>query len=74
MATPYMNGGVVAVRLTDVPLKIRRYYGAILHERAARDGDIELALRLRIAVEQPSDRVYWLPAEKVTEVRRKQKW
>lgn len=75
MAMPYPNGGAVAgVRLTDIPLNIRRRYGSYLYDQAAKDGDFDLALSLYRAVENPSDRVYWLPREVVHEVRERQKW
>lgn len=75
MATPYVNGGaVVGVRLTEIPVTIRRRFGRLLYERAAEDGDLDLALRLNMAMERPSDKVYWLPAQKVREVRERQRW
>lgn len=75
MATPYVNSGaVVAVRLSDIPIQIRRRYGRALYERAAEDGDLELALRLNAAMERPSERVYWLSAARVREARERQRW
>jgi hypothetical protein len=70
MATPDRNGGarVMAVRLTDVPIKIRRRRGKALYEAAVADRDLDLAMRLNAAIERPSDRVYWLPEIKVREV------
>lgn len=63
-------GRMVAVRLTDVPLKIRRRHGAQLHEHAVADRDLVLAVQLEQAVENPSDRVHWLPEAKVRKVLR----
>lgn len=64
MATPQFNGGaVVGVRLTEVPLKIRRRRGKALYEAAVADRDIDLAMRLNAAIEYPSDTVYWIPAK-----------
>lgn len=61
MTTPDRTvGRLRPVRLTDVPLKIRRAYGRSLYDRAADDGNIALALALDNAVEHPSDRVYWV--------------
>ena len=75
MATPYVSSGaVVGVRLSDIPIKIRRQYGRALYENAARDGDLALALKFHAAMERPSERVYWLSAVKVREVRERQKW
>lgn len=70
MATPYPNGGarVIAVRLTEVPLQVRRRRGKALYDAAVADRDLDLAMRLNAAIERPSDRVYWLPEGKVREV------
>ncbi len=70
MATPDRNGGarVVAIRLTDIDIKIRRRRGKALYEAAVQDRDIDLAMRLDAAIERPSDRVYWLPAAAVEKV------
>jgi hypothetical protein len=72
MATPDRNGGarVVAIRLTDIDIKIRRRRGKALYEAAVLDRDIDLAMRLNAAIERPSDRVYWLPRSAVEEVLR----
>lgn len=70
MATPDRNGGarVVAIRLTDIDIKIRRRRGRALYEAAVEDRDIDLAMRLNAAIERPSDRVYWIPAAAVEKV------
>lgn len=69
MLTARSNGGhQVAVRLTDVPLKIRRRYGARLYESAVEDRDFLLAVELESAIERPSDRLYWLPEKAVRKV------
>lgn len=67
---PAENGGAKskAVRLTEIPLKIRRRYGWVLIERAKEDGDLLRAVALTAAVENPSDRVYWVPADAVQKV------
>lgn len=69
MATP-LNGGArtIAVRLTEVDLKIRRRRGKALYEAAVADRDIDLAMRLNAAIEYPSDQVYWVPERAVREV------
>lgn len=61
-------GRMVAVRLTDVPLKIRRRHGAHLHDQAVADLDLVLAVQVMKAVENPSDRLHWLPEAKVRKV------
>lgn len=68
MATPDRNGGaVVAVRLTDIDIKIRRRRGRMLYEAAVADRDLDLALRLNAAIERPSDTVYWVSRKAVRE-------
>jgi hypothetical protein len=69
MATPDLNGGrVIAVRLTDVPLTVRRRRGRALYDAAVDDRNLPLALAINAAIERPSDTVYWLPADKVRAV------
>lgn len=68
MESPRKSGRSVAVRLTEVPLKVRRRYGARLYEQAVGDRDLMLAAQLHAAVESPSDRVYWLPERAVRKV------
>ena len=68
--TPRSKGRQVAVRLTDVPPKIRRSYGRALYEAAVFDHDLMLAAQLHAAMEEPSDRVYWLPEKAVRKVLR----
>lgn len=63
-------GRSVPVRLTDVPLKIRRRFGLALYEAAVFDRDLTLAAQLHAAVEHPSDRVYWLPEKAVRKILR----
>lgn len=63
------NGGAQrAVRLTDIPIKMRRKFGWHLIEKAKEDGDILAAVSLTAAVENPSDRIYWVPAAAVVKV------
>lgn len=73
MATPDRNGGALAgVRLTDVPLKIRRRYGNLLLERAIKELDalsaMTFAAQLETAVETPSDTLYWVPKAELERV------
>lgn len=72
MATPDRNGGArtVGVRLTQVPLQIRRRRGRALYEAAVADSDLDLAMRLNAAIERPSDRLYWVSEKAVREVLR----
>lgn len=74
MATPdRMNGGALAgVRLIDVPLKTRRFYGRLLLDRAIKELEpltaMTFAAELHRAVEEPSDRVYWVPKAELERV------
>lgn len=68
MTTRTNAGRQLAVRLSDVPLKTRRLYGRLLYEAAVADRDLLLATQLHAAVEEPSDRVYWLPEKAVRKV------
>jgi len=73
MSTPNLNGGAVArVSLTEVPIKLRRFYGRLLLDRAIKEMDsmaaLEFAGELHRAVEDPSDKVYWVRAEAVSRV------
>lgn len=68
LATRSMSGRQVAVRLSDVPLKIRRSRGRMLYEAAVADRDLVLAAQLHVAIEEPSERVYWLSEKAVRKV------
>lgn len=70
MTAPNRNGGGAqrAVRLTDIDIKIRRRSAWHLIERAKEDGDILAAVELTAAVENPTDKVYWVPASAVRRV------
>ena len=56
------NGRTVGVRLTEVPLLTRRAHGRALMEALFADGDVLGAVEMRRAIEEPSDRVYRVPA------------
>lgn len=62
------TGHQIGVRLSDVPLKIRRSRGRTLYEAAVADRDLLLAAQLHVAIEEPSERVYWLPEQAVRKV------
>lgn len=73
MATPDRNGGALAgVRLTDVPLKTRRFYGRLLLDRAIKEMEtlaaLTFAAELERAVEDPSDRLYWVAKSEIRRV------
>lgn len=73
MATPNRNGGALAgVRLADVPLKTRRFYGRILMDRAAKELEpiaaVIFAAELERAIEEPSDRLYWVSRSELERV------
>lgn len=73
MAMPDRNGGALAgVRLTEVPIKIRRRYGGVLLDRALKELDplaaVQFAAELEKAVEHPSDRLYWVSSTEIERV------
>lgn len=74
MAKPdRMNGGALAgVRLTDVDIKKRRFYGRLLLDRAIKELEpiaaMTFAAELHRAVEEPSDRLYWVARSEVERV------
>lgn len=74
MTRPTVTGGALTgIRLTEVPIVIRRRYGRILLEKAIRElgpFGLDFAAELHKAVEEPSDRVYWVPAEEAARVLR----
>ena len=70
--TPDLNGGrLIGVRLAEVPIVVRRRHGRVLLERAIRElgpFGLDFAAELHRAVEEPSDRVYWVPREEAERV------
>ena len=73
MAMPDRNGGALAgVRLTEVPLNVRRRYGQLLLDRALKEMEplpaMQFAAELQRAVEEPSDRIYWVPKDQLERV------
>jgi hypothetical protein len=72
MAMPDRNGGLAAVRLTDVPIKKRRMYGRYVLDAAIKAMNpiaaVEFAAELHRAVEEPSDTIYWVPREEALRV------
>lgn len=53
----------VAVRLSDIPIVIRRRRGRRVYEDAVADRDLRLAVAIDSAIERPSDTVYWVPGD-----------
>lgn len=69
MLTPRpLAGPTQPVRLSEVPLHIRRRFGWRLVDEAGDNGDVLLAMAITRAIEHPSDRVYWLPRAAVEKV------
>jgi hypothetical protein len=73
MASPDRNGGaLVGVSLIEVPIKLRRYYGRVLLERAIKTLEpiaaVEFAAQLHRAVEDPSPTIYWVHQEEAERV------
>lgn len=55
--------GMVAVRLADIPEKIRVRVGRRLYEQAVADCDMLAAVQMYAAIYTPSRDVHWLPRE-----------
>lgn len=70
MLTPRTTGRSVAVRLTEIPIQTRRARGKALYEAAVADHDLMLAAQLHAAIEEPSERIYWVPERAVRKVLR----
>lgn len=77
MAKSDLNGGGAAmtgVRLTDIDIKLRRHHGGVLLNRALKEMEpfaaIEFAAELHRAVEEPSERIYWVTRDAVDQVLR----
>lgn len=71
MTTPRTQAGrLIQIRLSDVPLKIRRSRGNALYEAAVADRDLLLATEINAAIEHPSDASHWLPETAVRKVLR----
>ncbi len=68
---PAPHTGMVGVKLADVPLMIRRRYGGLLKTKVMADdvGDADVyktmlrASEIEVAVEEPSDRTYFVPRD-----------
>lgn len=61
-------GRLVPIRLTQVPLIIRRRYGRYLVDQARENLDLAGAVELTRAIERPSDRIYWVPVDRTVEI------
>lgn len=70
MQTPRLAkvGRLRAVRLSEVPIKIRERVGRRLVDQAALDKDLWLAAEVHRAVYMPSDRVHWVDATEAERV------
>lgn len=65
---PPSPGRLVKVRLTDVPISIRRRHGVWLLQSAADDANLALAVAYKRAIEHPSETEYLLPERVVKAV------
>lgn len=64
-----IEGRVMAcIRLSEVPITIRRRFGRALLDDAIASGDLLAAVQLKAAIEEPSSQIYWLPAEAIAKV------
>ena len=67
------NGGALAgVRLTEVPLKVRRRYGQLLLDRALKEMEplpaMQFAAELQRAVDEPSETIFWVAKSEIERV------
>lgn len=62
------SGRMVEVRLSEVPVTVRRRFGRRMLEAAIADGNVLEAVEINAAIEEPSSRPYWLPASSVEKV------
>lgn len=66
MLTP-RNGGaerVRPVRLTEIPVHIRRQFGKKLMDALSEDYNLLAGIQMDAAIERPSEKVYWIPVTK----------
>lgn len=61
-------GRLRAVRLSEVPLKVRERAGRRLVDQAALDADLWFAADVHRAVYRPSDRVHWVDRQEAERV------
>lgn len=70
MQTPRLAkvGRLRAVRLTEVPLRLRERAGRRLVDQAALEMDLWFAAEVHRAVYSPSERAYWVDTEEAERV------
>ena len=70
MQTPRLAkvGRLRAIRLSEVPLKIRERAGRRLVDQAALDADLWFAVEVHQAVYRPSDRIHWVDAKEAENI------
>lgn len=70
MQTPSLAkvGRLTAVRLSEVPLKIRERAGRRLIGHAADNADLWFAAEIHRAVYMPSDRIHWVDIQEAERV------
>lgn len=77
MAAALTDGrrGLTAVRLSEIPIAVRRDAGASLLRVASQDARLAETVELTRAIEYPSETVYWVPTEDYERARRTRvKW
>lgn len=67
-ASAPQSGRTIGIRLSDIPLAVRRRFGAPLYEAAVKDGDIVSAMEFDRAIERPSESIYFVPEVAVRRV------
>ena len=68
MTPPLSGGRLVKVKLSDIPITTRRFYGRYLLDSAADAADLSLAIAYKRAIEHPSEAEYLLPERAVRSV------
>lgn len=70
MTTPRLAkvGRLRAIRLSEVPLRVRERAGRRLIDHAALDMDLWFAAEVHRAVYMPSDRIHWVDTQEAERV------
>lgn len=69
--SPKGSGRLVAVRLSDVPLKVRQRAGELVKTDLAKTGGLTaftFAMQIERAIRTPSDRIYYVSEEAARKV------
>jgi hypothetical protein len=75
-ARPSTEGrtGLIPVRLSEIPIAVRRSAAAPLLRIFEESGDAWAAIQLTRAIETPSKAVRWIPRAAYNEARKRKRW